>query len=151
LSGACFDGHRLHLRFSGGEAAVEEAVRAAGGFDESLDYWSRLRHFGDSFFTAAERLWRICVPMNASELDLEGRWLWDWCGAQRWLLSSEPTQAVREAARAAGGHATLFRGASMEDGVFAPLPAPILALHRRIKAAFDPANILNPGRMYADL
>jgi len=26
-----------------------------------------------------------------------------------------------------------------------------MALHRRLKAAFDPAGILNPGRMYAEL
>ena len=34
---------------------------------------------------------------------------------------------------------------------FAPLPAPLLDLHRAVKRVFDPAGILNPGRMYADL
>jgi len=32
--------------------------------------------------------------------------------------------------------------------VFAPLPAPIAAIHKRLKAEFDPAGIFNPGRMY---
>jgi glycolate oxidase FAD binding subunit len=27
----------------------------------------------------------------------------------------------------------------------------LMNLHRRLKAAFDPAGILNPGRMYAGL
>jgi len=27
----------------------------------------------------------------------------------------------------------------------------VMALHRRLKAAFDPAGILNPGRMYAEV
>ena len=35
--------------------------------------------------------------------------------------------------------------------VFAPLDAPLLRLHRQLKQVFDPAGILNPGRMYAEL
>jgi glycolate oxidase FAD binding subunit len=33
-------------------------------------------------------------------------------------------------------------------GVFQPLGAPLLALQQRLKAAFDPAGIFNPGRLY---
>jgi glycolate oxidase FAD binding subunit len=35
--------------------------------------------------------------------------------------------------------------------VFDPPPPPLMALTRRLKAAFDPAGILNPGRMYAGI
>jgi len=31
------------------------------------------------------------------------------------------------------------------------LAPPLDQLHRQIKAAFDPAGIFNPGRLYADL
>ncbi|HMN88280.1 MAG TPA: FAD-linked oxidase C-terminal domain-containing protein, partial [Bauldia sp.] len=31
---------------------------------------------------------------------------------------------------------------------FEPLAAPLLALSARVKAAFDPKGILNPGRFY---
>jgi len=59
-------------------------------------------------------------------------------------LSDEPAGKVRAAARAHGGHAALFRG----DGpAFAPLEGPLAALTARIKAAFDPNGVLNPGRM----
>ena len=58
---------------------------------------------------------------------------------------------VRDAARAAGGHATLFRGGDRSPGAFHPLPEGLMAIHRRLKRAFDPAGILNPGRLYADL
>jgi glycolate oxidase FAD binding subunit len=34
--------------------------------------------------------------------------------------------------------------------VFQPLPEPLLALHRRLKANFDPQGILNRGRMYPE-
>jgi glycolate oxidase FAD binding subunit len=47
-----------------------------------------------------------------------------------------------------GGHATLFRGGDKSAGVFHPLAPAIMKIHRRLKAAFDPAGILNPGRMY---
>jgi glycolate oxidase FAD binding subunit len=33
--------------------------------------------------------------------------------------------------------------------VFQPLPEPVMTLSRKLKATFDPAGILNPGRMYA--
>jgi len=35
--------------------------------------------------------------------------------------------------------------------VFEPLSAPVMQLTAGIKAAFDPARILNPGRMYAGI
>jgi hypothetical protein len=35
--------------------------------------------------------------------------------------------------------------------VFQPLSPPVERLTRGLKAAFDPAGILNPGRMYANL
>ena len=57
----------------------------------------------------------------------------------------------RAIAAEAGGSATLFRGAMGEEEVFAPLPPPVLRLHRSLKQVFDPAGILNPGRMYAGL
>ncbi|KAB2866621.1 MAG: 2-hydroxy-acid oxidase, partial [Bauldia sp.] len=33
--------------------------------------------------------------------------------------------------------------------VFEPPAPPVMDLTRRLKATFDPAGILNPGRMYA--
>ena len=60
--------------------------------------------------------------------------------------------AVRAWAAAAGGHATLFRpgpGTTLpSDGVFAPLSPVVLRLHQRLKQAFDPEGIFNPGRLY---
>jgi glycolate oxidase FAD binding subunit len=79
----------------------------------------------------------------------------EWNGAQVWLADAEPA-AVAAIAHACGGDATLFRrpvDGSTADGtdVFAPLPPALLELHRAVKRVFDPAGILNPGRMYADL
>jgi glycolate oxidase FAD binding subunit len=38
-----------------------------------------------------------------------------------------------------------------QDEPLAPLPAPLSALMRRVKAQFDPHGVLNPGRLYATL
>jgi glycolate oxidase FAD binding subunit len=37
------------------------------------------------------------------------------------------------------------------EAVFQPLPAGLMTLHQRLKQAFDPAGIFNPGRMYPEL
>jgi glycolate oxidase FAD binding subunit len=34
--------------------------------------------------------------------------------------------------------------------VFAPLAPALARLHRELKAAFDPAGVFNPGRLYPD-
>jgi glycolate oxidase FAD binding subunit len=74
----------------------------------------------------------------------------EWGGALRWLKTDAPAQAVRAAASRAGGHATLFRGADKASGAFHALTAPLMTLHRRLKRSFDPAGILNPGRLYPE-
>jgi glycolate oxidase FAD binding subunit len=50
-----------------------------------------------------------------------------------------------------GGTATLFRGGDKAVGVFHPLAPANLAIHRRLKQAFDPKGVFNPGRLYAEL
>jgi glycolate oxidase FAD binding subunit len=78
----------------------------------------------------------------------------EWGGALRWLRSDEPPDSIRAIAKAAGGHATQFRcgsGRRPVDGVFTPLDPVAMRVHRRLKRAFDPARILNPGRLYPQL
>jgi glycolate oxidase FAD binding subunit len=86
----------------------------------------------------------------------DARWFYDWSGGLLWIATDATDDAgaaaVRAAVRAEGGHATLVRApaelrAAVE--VFEPLSAPLMQLTAGIKAAFDPAGILNPGRMYA--
>jgi glycolate oxidase FAD binding subunit len=58
---------------------------------------------------------------------------------------------VRRALANAQGHAMLFRAEDSVRGavpVFQPEAAELAALTRRVKEAFDPAHVLNPGLMY---
>jgi glycolate oxidase FAD binding subunit len=90
------------------------------------------------------------VPADARLPLLEDAALLEWQGVQRWYHDCEGRD-FRAIAAEACGSATLFRGAMGEEEVFAPLPAPVLRLHRSLKQVFDPAGILNRGRMYGGL
>ncbi len=152
LSAACHcDGH-LYVRLSGFEQGVSAAAGTLGGdiLEDGATFWQGLREQTLPFFAGETPLWRICVPPASAPLPLDGDTLIDWGGAQRWIRTEQPAGAVREAAAAAGGHATRFRGDDRDD-VFHPLSHSMLALQQRLKASFDPAGILNPGRLYSGL
>jgi len=153
LSGACHFDHQLLIRLSGTARGVAAAARAIGGdqLDDSTRFWHHLREHRLPYFGTTLPLWRLSLPPASAPLALDGAWLLDWGGAQRWLASELPADQVRGAAQAAGGHATLWRGGDRGGERFQPLPPALLALHRRLKQSFDPVGILNPGRLYAAL
>ena len=150
VTGACHDGERLRVRLAGTGGGVAAAAGALGG--ETVDggaFWTALREHTLAFFTrTGAPLWRVSVPPGAALAAPEGDLLVDWGGALRWLRTGAPAAEVRAAAERAGGHATLFRGGDRTGEVFHPLQPAVRKLHERLKAAFDPAGIFNPGRMY---
>lgn len=145
----------LSVRLSGASAAVKAARDFLGG--EALEraqsdaFWESVREQTHCFFDDDTPLWRISVPSNAPALSLQGRQSIEWGGALRWFKTTQTSQQVRACAQQAGGHATLFRGGDRSGGVFTALTPALSAIHRRLKAQFDPAGIFNPGRMYPDL
>ncbi len=153
LDAVAWHGGKLYVRVAGAEAGVEAACRHIGGerAAECDTFWRELRDHHHPFLAAPGPLWRLSLPPGAPQPELSGDWLLDWGGAQRWLRSAEPDGRIRAAAAALGGHAARFRGGAREDEAFQPLPPALFALHRRLKDAFDPKRILNPGRLYRDL
>ncbi|RZJ11183.1 MAG: glycolate oxidase subunit GlcE [Rubrivivax sp.] len=158
---AWWDGALL-VRLAGAHAAVEAAARKLGGDvipnELAGAFWMGLRHHSDEFFAGAERavaggarLWRLSVPSTTPELKLHGEQLVDWGGAQRWVVAPLPPPVVRDAVGAVGGHATLFRAQAKTGGAFARLSPPLAVIHHRLKAAFDPHGVFNPGRLYRNL
>lgn len=158
LSASCWCDGVLSLRLSGATTAIAPARERIGGevLASGDAFWRELREQRHFFFAGTEPLWRISLPALAPALNLPGATLTEWFGAQRWVRGSEALRAdaLRTRVAALGGHATLFR-ASPDDapGVarFQALAPALRTIHDRLKTAFDPRGIFNPGRMYADL
>jgi glycolate oxidase FAD binding subunit len=115
---------------------------------------------------AGERaVWRVSVaPSRGAELAqtvgqaLDAVWFLDWGGGLIWIATPEEGDggaevirgAIRGADRRGTGHATLVRASPALRSavpVFEPQPPGLAALSRRVKDAFDPRHILNPGRI----
>jgi glycolate oxidase FAD binding subunit len=154
ITATCWDGDRLYARLAGAEQGVTRAAADIGGepVEDADTFWrDGIREQGHGFFAGEQPLWRLSLPQSAPPIDLPGKQLIEWGGGQRWLRSDADAAAIRAAAGAAGGHATLFRGGDRCGEVFHPLPPGVMALHRNLKQAFDPQRLLNPGRLYPDL
>jgi glycolate oxidase FAD binding subunit len=151
LSGSYWHDGDLHLRLSGAKSEVDRAVARldSGTLLENTSAWSDLREHRLGFFERPGTLWRLSIPPATPPLDLAGDCLVDWGGAQRWYVSEQPAVKMREAARLAGGHATLFRGDQATE-TFQPLPPALQQAQQRIRQALDPHGVFNPGRMYRD-
>ncbi|MEO0670725.1 MAG: glycolate oxidase subunit GlcE [Pseudomonadota bacterium] len=161
------------LRLEGPEVSVlsrRDSLAALVGGDGTCDtldapasesLWVQIRD-GAPVAAREHAVWRISTAPTAaldvvSQAEANGAGIaahyFDWAGGLIWLAvpASEPrADAIRSAVAASGGHATLMR--APEDvrasvPVFEPQPKPLAALNRRVKEAFDPFHILNPGRM----
>lgn len=148
LSGSAWCDGELHLRLSGASAAVAAACRELGGERVEATPWQALRDHQHPFFAGAAPLWRIAVPATAPRFAADEPELIEWGGTQRWLRSAQPAEQIRAWANRHGGHATCWRGAAP---FLTPLPPAALAIQRRLKQQFDPAGILNPRRLFAEL
>lgn len=105
-------------------------------------------------------LWRLSVtPSEAPGIirslreTLDIRYLFDWAGGLIWIEvppSHDASEALLRGSFTAG-HATLIRAPEATRAaadVFQPQAEALAALTARVKDAFDPRHILNPGRMY---
>jgi glycolate oxidase FAD binding subunit len=161
------------LRIEGPEPSVLarnaslRALLAEFGPVEEL-HWHNSRRFwtavGDvePFAGSGGVVWRLSLPpagavaATAALSAIDGaEWYLDWGGGLVWLRLPESGEALHQSVRAAiapcGGHATLIRAPAAVRAavsVFQPPPPAVAALSARVKEAFDPQRILNPGRMY---
>ncbi|MBN9180023.1 MAG: threonine synthase [Microbacterium sp.] len=139
----------------GSAARIEAAPSAA--------LWKSIRDLSVFASPAGVPVWRVSVRpgdgpsvAEAARKSFACRVLYDWGGGLVWIAGGDGPDAgasvIRPAARAAGGYATLARAPEplrAANDVFDPPASALMALTRRLKDTFDPAGILNPGRMYA--
>jgi glycolate oxidase FAD binding subunit len=146
------------MRRFGPLATIRDAV--------SRTFWCSVRDvapFAASRSGAERPLWRISTaPARGAELGTlltrmsDAELLYDWAGGLVWAALPDTddagAQRVRKAVGIVGGHATLIRAPAAVRAVvdvFEPQQPGLAALGRRVKASFDPARVLGPGRMYA--
>ena len=110
-------------------------------------------------FAAAEAgkldVWRLFLPPSQAAGVAAALappfWYGDWAGGLLWAgMPGEDAARVRNVARDAGGYAMLLRAPADRRaalGPFAPQPAALAGISARVKAAFDPLALFNPGRI----
>jgi glycolate oxidase FAD binding subunit len=127
----------------------------------SRAFWEEVRTL--RMFAHSNRpLWRVStIPTRAAKLvgviarTLDVNVMYDWSGGLIWIDTALTSDAgaveIRRAIAEFGGHATLIRADRATRAgldIFQPLDPSLAMLTMRLKSAFDPAGILNPGRMY---
>ncbi len=146
-------GHLAQL-FGLGDAAATVAGEA------SKRLWRAIRDCMPFADGTDKPVWRVSMaPSEAHRMVLALRMetavdaFFDWAGGLAWLrMEGEPEAELlrRLIKHFGGGHATLVRASPAQraaTAVFEPQPPALAALSARLKAEFDPAGILNPGRM----
>ena len=155
---ACSWQHGLaRVRLSGSKLAVahDYAVlkRKYTLVESDPSHWSMVASLEDPFFKLADSqqiIVAVDLPPATAPIDFPGEQMIDWGGARRYLKTSLRIEAVRQISETVGGYATLLRGGD-RSSCFHPLSPGLMGVHTRLKSAFDPRGILNPGRLYPGL
>jgi glycolate oxidase FAD binding subunit len=145
-----FSSGRVIARFLGSRDAVNRMVSELGWADADPTVWSEHSH-------RAPATWaRIAIPhrkLHATLLSLPAGAEW-WAspgvGVVHWSVATgvESLRNARSAAETAGGSLVLMAAPldiTREVGAWGTPPV-TLELMQRLKAAFDPKRVLNPGR-----
>ncbi|HEY2660224.1 MAG TPA: glycolate oxidase subunit GlcE [Caulobacteraceae bacterium] len=173
LAGPWASGPVAALRLEGLSLSVAERLDLIAGLAEGAPtarleagetqaLWSAIRDAAPLAEPRDRAIWRISVPPTTGPgvlTALPGAIGYlDWAGGLVWLSVEDAGDSGAAALRAhiahSGGHATLVRASAESRAAlepFQPLPAPLAALTARVKDAFDPLRVLNPGRLYREL
>lgn len=152
ITAACWVDGKVYLRLAGARSGVEATAEKWTGevMEQGDQFWQQVQNMRHEFFADNDLpLWRFSVASTAAIPELEGNWFIDWAGSQRWFRGAGDLTDMEPAARAGGGQVSLFRGGERTGEVMHRQPEALKAIQRRIKHAFDPDNIFNPGRLYS--
>ena len=147
-------------------ALLEGLLKNAGPLqridgERSRALWRDIRDCRPFVDGTNKPVWRISMPPAdahhmtlALRQDVPSTCFYDWQGGLIWLrMEHGDSEAERLRALVkshGGGHATLVRATPAiraAVSVFEPQAPALAALSQRLKAEFDPNNVLNPGRM----
>jgi glycolate oxidase FAD binding subunit len=127
--------------------------REATLLPDTNDVFARIAS-GEALTDRAEDIWRVFVPPASAAACARKLaapfWYGDWTGGALWIAGSDPNE-IHTLAQNFGGHAMLMRASAETRArvcVFPPEVPARAALTRRVKDAFDPQGLFNPGRMF---
>ncbi|HLT14656.1 MAG TPA: glycolate oxidase subunit GlcE [Marinobacter sp.] len=152
ITGACWVDGKVYLRLAGARSAVEATASKWGGevLADGDQFWRQVQDLQHSFFDNPDApLWRFSVDSTARTPALDGPWMIDWVGSQRWYRGEATLSDMEPLARSAGGQVSLFRGGDRSGEVMHSQPEALKAIQRRVKNSFDPDGLFNPGRLYS--
>lgn len=161
LEGSAFSvRHRVgalgaHLAEFGGYSLLED--------DDSRLLWAGVRDCAPIAQPEDRAVWRVSTApthgpdiVAAARESCDIRHFYDWSGGLAWLSTPAEGDAGAAVIRAAvarhGGHATLIRAPLATRAgvpVFEPQSGTLSRISADLKQAFDPAGILEPGRLTA--
>lgn len=150
LSASAWHDGVSHLRLSGSEQGLRQAIAELGGERSEFD-WHAVREQKHALFAPGQSLTRVSLPPASPDLTPDRPQLIEWGGARRWLSGEVDIAALRQQVAALGGSVCAFRDHAPGVPVFHPLAPAMLKLQRNIKSSFDPAGIFNVGRIYPGL
>lgn len=145
-----FSDRRVLARFCGSRDAVNRMVAELGWANAAPSVWV------EHSLSAPPRWARIAVPRQELRAVVAGLpsdaawWASPGVGIANWSISgsADTVRAARSAAQSAGGSLVMMAAPpdlTREVGAWGAPPA-TLGLMQRIKTAFDPSHVLNPGR-----
>jgi glycolate oxidase FAD binding subunit len=153
-TGLSFINGTAFVRLEGSRAALNEKVAMLRTFCETDPQQNSegeliFHKVASGQITGTQtNLWRVYVPpANALKLvaDIEpSAWCADWAGGLLWVQCDRDVHAT---ARTFGARAVSMRGDNSIPR-FAPEDHVRADLTQRVKAAFDPLRLFNPGRMW---
>lgn len=150
LTGACWFDGSVYLRISGSVNTIQNvAAQWQGDTVDDADFWLNLNNHQTTFFENSDPLWRFSVKPSAAHFLADSDWLFDWAGGQRWLKGNYELQELESLAEKAGGYVCQFNGPARGNEIFHTPSAEYKALLIRLKQAFDPYSLFNPGRLYS--
>ncbi len=144
---------------------LRERLRGFGDIEElhyknSRVFWKEIADV--SFFHSTGKfLWKVLMPpasgaafVHKLRSQLSFNHFFDWGGGLVWVQMSEDYKGIeasliRSVAKEFGGQGILVRGSASQQSLasnFEPLDPDLALLSKKIKEAFDPQYILNPGR-----
>ena len=157
VSASCYIDQHLYIRLDSSKENTQAASKiicketAGTEINNSKQFWQQLRDQRHDFFITGSPIARLSLPATCNDIELDGEQLIEWGGALRWLKGNHNLEAVRETVKSLNGHVTAYKNYDSKAEYCHPLDKGLNTIHQRLKNSFDPAGILNPGRLYKEL